>query len=393
MDKWEESFLRDIIELDTNSDEKKNYTECAEVVMRYCKEAGLKVETFDSKHDGKPQPNVVATMDVGSRVTVLLCTHYDVVPAGDVEAWTRPPFKLTIEKDKAYGRGVTDNKGNVVACVGAAKELIKKGTSKVNWKILISPNEEIGGAWGIDYLINGPPKIRGDLGLVIDSGPTYVSIGASGIVAGVITVHGTQGHAGYPFAFNNAIHLSIPLLDRMLDYIDVRRKVESKLPAPPGSPHATLWGRFSMTMYQAGSKTNIIPGKAEIAFDCRCIPEEDPKEVAKDIEKFLEMAKEETGVDASLEIKLTVHGWGSDSENKYIKAFHSAVQEVVNPEIPFSADLGGNDGHFFTSVGIPTACYGTIAEDGNFHGIDEFLRLDDFEKVKKALIHFAETCE
>ncbi|MCK4484861.1 MAG: M20/M25/M40 family metallo-hydrolase, partial [Candidatus Thorarchaeota archaeon] len=108
MDKWEENFLRDIIELDTNSDEKKNYTECAEVVMRYCKEAGLKVETFDSKHDGKPQPNVVATMDVGSRVTVLLCTHYDVVPAGDVEAWTRPPFKLTIEKDKAYGRGVTD---------------------------------------------------------------------------------------------------------------------------------------------------------------------------------------------------------------------------------------------------------------------------------------------
>jgi acetylornithine deacetylase/succinyl-diaminopimelate desuccinylase-like protein len=127
--------------------------------------------------------------------------------------------------------------------------------------------------------------------------------------------------------------------------------------------------------------------------NCRCIPEEDPKDVAKDLEKFLETAKEETGVDASLEIKMMVHGWGSDPKNKYIKAFHAAVQEVVSPDIPISADLGGNDGHFFTAVGIPTACYGTIAEDGNFHGIDEFLRLDDFEKVKKALIHFAETCE
>ncbi|MGD2072113.1 MAG: M20/M25/M40 family metallo-hydrolase, partial [Candidatus Thorarchaeota archaeon] len=225
MDEWEENFLREIVELDTNSEEKKNYNECAKIIMRYCKEAGLKVEVFDSKHDDKPQPNIVASMDTDAKRTVLLCTHYDVVPAGDVEAWTKPPFKLTIEGDKAYGRGTTDNKGNVVACISAAKELITKGTAKINWKILISPNEEIGGEWGIDYLMNGPPKVRGDFAIVVDSGPAYVSIGASGVVAGTITVHGTQGHAGYPFKFNNAIHLSIPLLQVMLNYIDVRRKV------------------------------------------------------------------------------------------------------------------------------------------------------------------------
>ena len=393
MDEWEESFLREIIELDTNSEEKKNYSECADIIKRYCEEAGLKVEVFDSKHDGIPQPNVVASMDVGGKETILLCTHYDVVPAGDVEAWTKPPFKLTIEGDKAYGRGTTDNKGNVVACVSAAKELIKKGTSKVNWKILISPNEEIGGEYGIDYLMNGPPKIRGDFGLVVDSGPTYVSIGASGVIAGTITVHGSQGHAGYPFKFNNAIHLSIPLMQYMLNYVDVRRKVESKFPAPEGSPHTTLWGRFSMTVYNAGSKTNIIPGKAEISFDCRTIPEEDVEVVAKDIEDYLEKAKEETCVDASLKFKTKHAGWGSDQENKFIKLFHSAVQEAVSPEIPIAADLGGNDGHYFIAHGIPTACYGTIAENANFHGIDEWLSLDDFIKVKKALICFAERCE
>ncbi|MHA2313415.1 MAG: M20 family metallopeptidase, partial [Candidatus Thorarchaeota archaeon] len=145
MDKWEERFLRDLVELDTNSDEKKNYAECAEVITKYCKEAGLKVEVFDSKHNGKPQPNVVATLDAGAKETALLCTHYDVVPAGDEESWKKPPFKLTLVKDKAYGRGVSDNKGNIVACVSAAKELIKKGSSKINWKLLISPNEEIGG--------------------------------------------------------------------------------------------------------------------------------------------------------------------------------------------------------------------------------------------------------
>lgn len=392
MEEWEERFLREIVELDTNSEEKKNYVECAEVVKNYCEEAGLAVEVFDSKYDGIPQPNVVARLDSGAKTTVLLCTHYDVVPAGDECSWTKPPFNLTIEKDRAFGRGVTDNKGNIVACVSAVKDLLTKGSSKVNYKILISPNEEIGGEWGIDYLINGPPKIRGDFAVVVDSGPTYVSIGASGVIAGKITVHGTQGHAGYPFAYNNAIHLSLPLMNEMLGYIDIRRNVESALPAPPGSPHKNLWGRFSMTMYKAGSKTNVIPGKAEIGFDCRLIPEEKPKDVEKSLKDFFAAAKEETFVDASLEILMTVHGWHSDSENQYVKLFHSAVQEAVSPEIPIAADLGGNDGHFFTEVGIPTVCYGTLADDNNYHGLDEFMWLEDFEKVKRVLVQFAEMC-
>jgi succinyl-diaminopimelate desuccinylase len=393
MDKWEESFLRELVELDTNSDEKKNYEECAEVIKRYCLEAGLKVEVFDSKHDGLPQPNIVATIDVGAKKTALLCTHYDVVPPGDLEDWKYPPFKLTMKKDKAYGRGVSDNKGNIVASVSAAKELIKSGKAKMNLKILISPNEEIGGEWGIDYLMNGPPKIHGDFGIVVDSGPEYVSIGASGVIAGTITVHGAQGHAGYPFKFANAIHLSIPLMQAMLDYVDIRRNVESKFPAPPGSPHQTLWGRFSMTVYKAGSKTNTIPGKAEISFDCRTIPEEDAEDVAKDIANFLEKVKEETCVDATLEFKTKHAGWASDQENNYIKQFHTSVKEVANSDIPISADLGGNDGHYFVAHGIPTVCFGTLRDDNNYHGLDEFMHLSDFETVKNVLIHFVETCE
>lgn len=392
MDDWEKDFLRQIVMLDTNSEEKKNYFECANVIEKFCKAAGLKTEVFDPtpKGDGKPQPNVVATLDVGAKTTVLLCTHYDVVPAGEIDEWTRPPFEMTIEGDKIYGRGVTDNKGNVVASVAAARELINRNSSKVNIKILISPNEEVGGVDGIDHLMNGPPRIRGDFAVVVDSSPTYVSIGASGVVSGTMTIHGTQGHAGYPFRFANAIHLSIPLMQFMLDYSDIRRKVESKYPAPAGSPHQTLWGRFSMTVYKAGSKTNTIPGKAEISFDCRTIPEETPEEVAKDIERFLEMAKEETGVEASLEFITKHAGWGSDPENAFIKSFHRAVAEAADTEIPLSADLGGNDGYYFTSHGIPTACFGTIDDNSNFHGIDEWLSIKDYERVKNALIRFAE---
>jgi succinyl-diaminopimelate desuccinylase len=392
MDRWEESFLRELVELDTNSDEKKNYSECAAIIGRYCREAGLKVEVFDSMHDGRPQPNVVATLAAKSKINILLCTHYDVVPAGDTESWKHPPFALTVEDDRAYGRGVNDNKGNIVASVSAAKELVKRGSSKANYRILMSPNEELGGEWGIDYLINGPPKIRGDFAIVVDSGPEYVSMGASGILAGTITVHGTQGHAGYPFRFNNAIHLSIPLLTAMLDYVDVRKKVVSSIPAPPGSPSQKLWGRFSMTVFKAGSKTNIIPGKADISFDCRLIPEEHPEEAAKQLTAFFERVREETCVDADLKFITKAPGWSSDPNNRYLKTFHEAVKKEVSSSIPIAADLGGNDGHYFTRVGIPAACYGTLADDTNYHGLDEFMRFDDFEKVRRTLIRFGETC-
>ncbi len=393
MDDWEKKFLKEIVQFDTNSEEMKNYIECSQVIEKYCNDAGLKVETFDSKNGGLDQPNIVASLDLGAKRTILLCTHYDVVPAGDTEAWTYPPFDTTVERDKIYGRGVTDNKGNVVACVAAARDLLSKGTSRANLKILISPNEEIGGVWGIDYLMNGPPKIRGDFAIVVDSSPNYVSIGASGVISGTMTVHGTQGHAGYPFKFANAIHLSIPFMQVMLDFVDVRRKVTSKFPAPAGSPQQTLWGRFSMTVYQAGSKTNTIPGTAKISFDCRTIPEEDVEDVVKDIEAFFEKAKEETGVEATLEFKTKHGGWGSDPENEFIKAFHAAVVDVTGKDIPMSADLGGNDGSYFTTNGIPTACFGTIADNSNFHGIDEWLSIKDYEKVKNALIRFAELCE
>ncbi|MDF1540947.1 MAG: hypothetical protein P1Q69_18775, partial [Candidatus Thorarchaeota archaeon] len=62
-------------------------------------------------------------------------------------------------------------------------------------------------------------------------------------------------------------------------------------------------------------------------------------------------------------------------------------------ELAVAGNLGGNDGVYFTSVGIPIACFGTIEDDSNFHGIDEWLSIKSYERVKNALIHFAEMSE
>ena len=55
--------------------------------------------------------------------------HYDVQPAssgrtGGAGGWHVPPFDVTARNGFLYGRGVSDNKGPIVAFVYAVKELL-----------------------------------------------------------------------------------------------------------------------------------------------------------------------------------------------------------------------------------------------------------------------------
>ena len=47
--------------------------------------------------------------------TVLFYNHYDVQPAEPIDLWDSDPFVLTIREDKAYARGVADDKGHITS--------------------------------------------------------------------------------------------------------------------------------------------------------------------------------------------------------------------------------------------------------------------------------------
>lgn len=64
--------------------------------------------------------------DPGSRPTVLMA-HYDVVPAGDEQAWTHPPFSGHSDATHLWGRGTLDDKGQLVAILEAAEALLGEG--------------------------------------------------------------------------------------------------------------------------------------------------------------------------------------------------------------------------------------------------------------------------
>jgi succinyl-diaminopimelate desuccinylase len=382
-------LLSRLVEIDSDSNLKTGYVECVDVIRKEAESIGLKTELYDSAElaaDKKPRPNLVARLDAGAPQTVLLATHYDVVAAGT--GWRHDPFRLTIEGDKAFGRGAADDKGAIVSVMGALRELGTK-TPKVNVAFLACPDEEVGGELGLGYLINHA-KIRGDAAVVVDAGPSVVSVGASGLLWGKVTVKGKQGHAGYPHLAKNAINEAIPFLDRLSKYSKIRERVRSKIPAPPGSPYKQIWGRFSLTMLSAGAKENIIPGECESRFDLRVCPDEDYENAKKDLDRYFKKLRSSLKVKATLEYTLqNASNYYTDPKHPLVKLFSRAADEAFGRRIPIAGELGGNDGHYLAKVGIPVVSFGPIRDDCHFHGVDEFVYLRDIEQVKKALVNLA----
>ncbi|MBR2967795.1 MAG: Sapep family Mn(2+)-dependent dipeptidase [Clostridia bacterium] len=89
----------------------------------------------------------------GKECIGALC-HLDVVPAG--EGWSSDPFALVIKDEQLFGRGVVDDKGSVVMCLHALKE-IKDSGIKLNKRIRIIAgcNEEHGSACIKHYVNHG----------------------------------------------------------------------------------------------------------------------------------------------------------------------------------------------------------------------------------------------
>lgn len=73
----------------------------------------------------------------------LFRRHYDVVAAPPV-GWTSPPFSLQGRNGYLYGRGVTDNKGPIIAVACAAADLLSRRALKVDLVFLVEGEAECG---------------------------------------------------------------------------------------------------------------------------------------------------------------------------------------------------------------------------------------------------------
>lgn len=386
---FELNLLRKLVEINTTvtSDSRMGYAECSEMIRLTAQQLGLGTEVLDGRDvtiDGESRPNVIVSLEGTSDVNLLLVTHLDVVPA-DESKWKTPPFRLRVVSDRAFGRGAADDKSNIVAAMSAMGELAK-GEPEVNIKLLVTVDEEIGGRAGIGYLFDDI-GIRGSAGVVIDSAPNYISIGASGALWGRFIVKGEGGHSGYPEQADNAIYRATGFVEKLKHYHSTVSKIRSKFSAPPDAPFSKVHGRFTVTMMHAGEKENVIPGECEIRFDRRLIPEEDAKQAETDLRAHItNLANKEGSTIADFKILNNVDGYFTDIKHPFVNHFSALAKEVVGQPLPMAADLGGNDGAYLAQAGIPVVCFGTIRNDTNYHNHNEFVYLKDIQVVRDVLI-------
>jgi acetylornithine deacetylase/succinyl-diaminopimelate desuccinylase-like protein len=79
-----------------------------------------------------------------AKKTVLIYGHYDVQPCEPLNLWTSPPFDPVIRAGRIFGRGASDNKGQILAHILGVEEALAEGELPVNVVFLIEGEEEVG---------------------------------------------------------------------------------------------------------------------------------------------------------------------------------------------------------------------------------------------------------
>jgi acetylornithine deacetylase/succinyl-diaminopimelate desuccinylase-like protein len=162
-------------------------------------DAGVQTQVYDTA-DGS-QAVIGHRPGPAGSPTVLLYSHHDVQPAGPEDLWETPPFALTAQDGRWFGRGAADCKGNVIAILTALRSFA--ALPALGIRVVIEGSEEAGGA-GLDQLAHSRPELfAADMILICDTGnvapgiPTLTTSlrGVAGVKVSVETL-ASEVHAG-----------------------------------------------------------------------------------------------------------------------------------------------------------------------------------------------------
>ena len=279
------------------------------------------------------RPNIIASL--GSKKndkTLLMPAHMDVVPAGD--GWDTDPFEVTLKDEKLYGRGTSDNKGQLASILVAGKILKELGLDKeLEGELLIAglSDEEAGDPDGVDYGIGfllEEKHINPTYAVIPDIGEYMktIDVAEKGRTCLEITAYGKQAHGSTPERGINAICMMSSLLEEI-------KKIEFKYEEHPMLGHPTM----NIGVINGGAAANIVPGKCSILIDIRTVPGMSDEGLIKQFQACVD--KVENG---NFEIKVidTSTAHGIDPDNIVVKMIKKNSIEILGFE-PKPIGMGG----------------------------------------------------
>ena len=278
MQNQEEEIVRltaELVEANTVNPPGNEYL-AVKVVERYIKTYGIQYNVFEKV---KGRTNIVGYIGNGAPIMLVAC-HLDVVPPGD--GWDIEPFKAVVKNGRIYGRGTSDNKGQMASMMVLAR-FLKENESKLNGSFLLIgvADEEKGSDLGLKYLLD-ECKITADFAIIPDIAHNMkmIDVAEKGALFLEITSHGKQSHGSTPEKGVNAIWDMIELLNRLKN---IKFKCAShELFTPPTLNLGTISG---------GAASNIVPAKCKVKLDIRYLPGETEDEILNNIKEMMASVK------------------------------------------------------------------------------------------------------
>ena len=368
--------------------------------------------------------------------TVLVYSHYDVMPVEPLELWHSEPFEPSIRDGRLYARGADDDKGQAMIQVKAFEYLVKNGLMKCNVKFIFEGEEEIGSPSLEAFLEEHRELLACDIILVSDTSmigkdTPSITTGLRGLAYWEMEVTGPNRdlHSGH---FGGAVKNPINALTEMLaKVVDDRGRItiphfyDDVLPIPQAEREMIAQIPFSEQAYREaidvdatfgeegystlernscrpsfdicgiwggytgeGSKT-VLPSKAYAKVSCRLVANQDHEKVSQAFIDYMQSI-----APAGVRVKVTpMHGGQGYVCPIDIPAYKAAEHgfEVAFGKKPLAARRGGSIpiiSSFEQILGVKTILMGFGLEKNAIHSPNESMDLEVWENGIVAVTEF-----
>ncbi len=355
--------------------------------------------------------------------TVLVYGHHDVQPVEPLEEWISPPFE-PIERDGLLlGRGVSDDKGQVLFhTLGVRAALAASGRSAppVNLKLIVEGEEESGSPHFADLLRRERDRLACDVIVVSDTGMWSADVPSMctsmrGLAEAEVTLTGPSRdlHSGsFGGGVPNPLHGMASLLaglhdaegritvpgfyDKVRPLSDQERELLARLPfdekawledaggsgaamgeegfstleriwARPTAEVNGMWGGHT----GPGGKT-IIPRSAHAKVSFRLVSDQDPAEVVAAFEEWVS-ASTPPGLTATVKAgKGGVRPCHSPIDSPAVLAGRRAMRRAFGREVLFTREGGsGPEADLADILGKPLVFIGVALDSDKPHAPNE----------------------
>ena len=408
-------LLQALVRIDTSSPP-GNETLAAEYLKALLDETGIaaKILSLDPTRG-----NLVARLEGdGSQRPILLMAHTDVVGV-ERDAWTVDPFGGVIRDGYLYGRGASDDKGQLAAMVQVMLMLHRSQVPLARDVILLAEAGEEGTTEvGIDFLVaHHWDEIDAEFALneggrmrATDGTVDTVTIATTEKVPwrGIkLVARGTAGHGSAPRLDNPIVHLAAAVakvgayqspmrlngttrayLERLatisppdvafryrnLENPRLSEMIQTQLLESDIATNSMLRTSISPNIITGGFRRNVIPAAAEAELDVRALPDED-------LDQFLTTLRDLIDDPAVAVTPPTSMRPAAPPSRLDSELFH-ALEQVQREMFPDAVTLptmlaAATDSAQLRAKGIQAYGVGTIRDDlSGVHGNDERISVE-----------------